>query len=440
VVTGGFGVTIMPTAKLTKRAIDAAGPASQRYVVWDAELKGFGCRVEPTGIKTFIVRYRAGAGGRGAAKRFLTVGRYGPLTPDEARRKARELLGAAARGEDPAGARAKHRSAASVADLARAFLVEHVETKRKPTTVTLYRHVLDGYLVPEVGSRKANEITRADLARLHHKLRGKPFLANRVLAVAGSMFSWGSQHGHLPEGFNPTTRIEKYREDRRERFLSIEELEALGAAIHKAETTGIIWEPDAGKPTSKHAPKKPENRRIVLGPFAAAAIRLLLLTGARLREILHLRWEHVDLERGFLLLPDSKTGRKAIVLNAPALAVIESLPRLGPYVVPGDNPERHRADLKRPWELVAKRAGLSGVRLHDLRHTHAAFGAGSGLGLPIIGKLLGHAQPATTARYAHLDNDPLRRASERIGASIAAALQGRPAQDVLPLNTGRKSS
>jgi integrase len=141
-----------------------------------------------------------------------------------------------------------------------------------------------------------------------------------------------------------------------------------------------------------------------------------------LREVLHLRWEHVDIERGCLFLPDSKSGRKTVILNAPALAVLNTLERVGPYVVPGDDPERPRHDLKRPWDAVTKRAGLTGVRLHDLRHTYASFGAGGGLGLPVIGRLLGHAQAATTARYAHLDNDPLRRASEAIAGQIAAAL------------------
>jgi integrase len=126
-----------------------------------------------------------------------------------------------------------------------------------------------------------------------------------------------------------------------------------------------------------------------------------------------------------LFLPDSKTGRKTIILNAPALAVLNALERIGPYVVPGDDPEVPRYDLKRPWDAVTNRASLIGVRLHDLRHTYASFGAGGGLGLPIIGRLLGHAQTATTARYAHLDNDPLRRASEAIAGRIAAALEGK---------------
>jgi integrase len=163
----------------------------------------------------------------------------------------------------------------------------------------------------------------------------------------------------------------------------------------------------------------------LIDPAALAAIRLLLLTGARCGEILSLRWEWVDLERGILLLPDSKTGKKAIILNGPAMAVIAGLERVGPFVVSGADPQAPRADLKKPWATLCRRACLAGVRLHDLRHTHASFGVSAGFGLPIVGKLLGHTQPQTTARYAHLDADPVRRASDAIGRTLAAALDGR---------------
>jgi len=174
----------------------------------------------------------------------------------------------------------------------------------------------------------------------------------------------------------------------------------------------------------------------VISPFAGAAIRLLLFTGCRLREILRLKWAQVDFERGFLFLPDSKTGRKPVVLNAPALAILSDLQRGGDYVIAGDDPHRPRHDLKKPWAVVIRRAGLEGLRIHDLRHTHASFGVAAGFGLPIIGKLLGHTQASTTQRYAHLDNDPVRRASKRIGATIAGALDGTSRQVVTVL--GRK--
>jgi len=167
---------------------------------------------------------------------------------------------------------------------------------------------------------------------------------------------------------------------------------------------------------------RPESCLTIIGPHAAAALRLFLFTGARLREILHLQWQHADFERGLLFLPDSKTGKKTIVLSGPAVNVLATIPRVGTYVIAGNNPGKPRADLKRPWELVCQRARLEGVRIHDLRHSFASVGAGGGLGLPIIGKLLGHADVKTTQRYAHLDNDPLRRATDIIAGKIAAAM------------------
>ncbi len=307
-----------------------------------------------------------------------------------------------------------------------ALFLSHVAAKRKPATAYLYRHLLEQRVLPELGTRKANKITTADLARLHAKLRAIPYVANRTIDVIASLYSFAARQHLLPKGcINPGKNVEKYPEEGRERYLTSEELARLGDAIREAETIGLPWEIDEMKLTAKHAPK-PQQRRTMIGPHAAAAVRLLILTGARLREILGLRWEHVDLERGLLFVADSKTGKKTIVLNAPAMAVLAGLPRIGAYVIAGKDAgtddEKPRADLNRPWRAVVKRAGLAGLRIHDLRHTHASIGAGAGLGLPIIGKLLGHTKSATTEKYAHLDVDPLRRASEHIGSRIAAAM------------------
>lgn len=200
----------------------------------------------------------------------------------------------------------------------------------------------------------------------------------------------------------------------------------MGDAIREAETIGIPWEPNPTKKV-KHA-AKPENRRSKIDEYAAASIRLLLFTGCRLREILNLRWTEYDAGRGLLFLPDSKTGQKTVVLSAPALSVLESLPRLGLYVIAGESAgqknEQPRADLNRPWRAVRKRAGIEDVRIHDLRHSFASVGAGAGLGLPIIGNLLGHSQPSTTQRYAHVAVDPARRAADIIAGEIAKAMNG----------------
>jgi integrase len=348
----------------------------------------------------------------------------GKITPEAARRQAKAILGRVAHGRDPAGDKATERGTPTVSELCDWFMAEHIQPKRKPGTAVFYRDVLNRIVKPELGASKADKVTRSQVAKVHAKLRNTPFQANRALAVLSSMYAFAGRAGAVPEGTNPARGIAKFKESRRERFLSPKELERLGMAIREAETKGLPWEVDEAGSKAKHLPKA-KKRFTKIDRFTGAALRLLLFTGCRLREILHLKWEHVDIERGLLFLPESKTGRKTVILNAPALAVLTALERLGSYVVPGDDPEKPRADLKRPWAAVSKRARLVGVRLHDLRHTYASFGAGSGLGLPIIGKLLGHTQASTTQRYAHLDNDPLRRATEHIGGTIAAALEGR---------------
>ena len=412
----------MAVLRLTKKSLDSLTPAEKSYIAFDSELKGFGVRVMPSGSKSWIIEYRPG-GGRRVAKKRLSFGKTSTLTLEQARKAAKDMLSAVRLGDDPLADRTDRRAAATVAELIDAFLDEHADVKRKEATAKQYRDILKRIVRPALGSVKAGELTRAEVAKLHLAKRSTPFTANRMLAIMGSMYSFGSKRGLVPEDYNPASKIERYREASRERFLTIDELSRIGEALREFEFIGIEWEPqDTTKPKSKHAPKRPESRRSILSPHATAALRLLLFTGCRLREILDLKWTHVDFQRGLLLLPDSKSGKKTIVLNGAALAVVTSLPRFGEYVVAGDDPSKPRADLKKPWALISRRAGLSGVRLHDLRHSFASVGAGGGLGLPIIGKLLGHTQAATTQRYAHLDADPLRRASDAIGEAISKAM------------------
>lgn len=416
----------MPSVKLTRKSADAAKPTATRFTLFDEELKGFGLRVYPSGEKSWIVEYRTGNGGRGQAKNRMKLGNAASMTPEQARKAARDILAKAHLGSDPALDRREKRTALTFAQVADAFLSDHIDVKRKAATCAHYRDLLERVANPELGSLKAHAVQRSDVAKLHLSRKSTPFQANRMIAVIGSMYAFAQRRGLVPDACNPARKIEKYPEQRRERFLSLDELDRIGTAIRQAETCGIHWTIDDSKPTAKHAPK-PQNRRTIIGAHNAAALRLLILTGARLREILHLRWEHIDFDRGLLLLPDSKTGRKTIILNTPAMAVLTSLPRWGAYVVAGDKPDKPRADLHKPWRMVSKHAGLEGVRLHDLRHTFASFGASSGLGLPIIGRLLGHTQASTTQRYAHLDNDPARRASNTIASTIAAAMGELPA-------------
>ena len=264
----------MRDRRITKRLVDSLKPIGADHFVWDDTLIGFGVRVQPTGAKSYIVKYRAGSG-RGAPTRRVTLGRVGRLTPDEARALARKTLGAVAHGSDPAALRAAERRASTLRELADIFLAEHVEAKRKRSTATHYRSLLEKVVLPALGSRKAEQVTTSDLAKLHAQMRARPYQANRMLEVVGSLYSFAGKRKILPLGFNPARGIDQYVEKGRERYLSGDELSRLGDAVREAETVGLPYEIDDTKPTAKHAPKE-ANRRTKIGPHAAAAIRLLV--------------------------------------------------------------------------------------------------------------------------------------------------------------------
>jgi integrase len=352
----------------------------------------------------------------------MTLGQATTLNADEARKAARDILAAVRLGQDPARERTLNRETPMVREFVERYLAEEAEPKLKPGTVSNYRIYFRKHVTPEIGAVKINAVSSANVAKLHGKIGvAKPVTANRVVEAISSLYQYAATIGVVEKGFNPTTGITAFRELRRERFLTTDELQRLGATLREAETVGLPWNTDEMKTRGKHLPN-PAKRLVVFSPYVTAAVRLLLFTGCRLREILHLRWNEIDFEREMFFLPDSKTGKRAVVLNAPALTVLNELKRIGTYVILGEKSDRPRSDLNRPWGRITLHAKLGGLRIHDLRHSFASIGAGGGLGLPIVGKLLGHATAASTARYAHIDNDPLKRASERIGHTIQAAL------------------
>jgi integrase len=411
------------TERITKRTVDSARPRDKPFIIFDAAVKGFGVRVMPTGARSFVLEYRPGAGGRGVAKRRLTLGRYGAMTVDQARTAALNALAHIRLGSDPQAEKSGQRASPTVVDLIDLFRTEHVDAKLKAGTREGYRIALEKLRAAH-GGIKASQLTRAQVAAMHSRMRGNPYGANRFLAITSKLFSWASDRGLLPEGHaNPAAKIGHYKEQARERFLSTAELGRLGDVLRLAETEGLPWNIDETKPAAKHL-AAPENRRTPIDPFAIAAIRLLIVTGARLREILHARWEHVDFERGILFLSDSKSGKKPVLLSAAAVAILADLPRIAgnPHIIAGAKDGAPRFDLRKPWAAVTRAAELDGLRVHDLRHSFASIGAGASLSLPIIGGLLGHSQAATTQRYAHLADDPMRAAVETIGATIEAAM------------------
>ena len=401
----------MPKVKLTKRVVVAAKPGAEDLILWDTQLNGFGCKITPKGKRVYFAYYRTPEG----QQRRPKIGDHNPMTCEDAREIARLWLSGARIGGDVSAKRKSDREAPTVADLAARYLAEHAEPKKKPSSVATDRLLLRLHILPDLGNVKAAGVTRADVARLHHAMRPTPGAANRTLALLSKMFNLAEKWGLRPDGSNPCRHIEKNRERKIERYLSAEEFARLGDVLAEAERTQTEM------------------------PSAIAAIRLLAFTGCRLSEILTLRWEWIDWERGCLNLPDSKTGRKTLYLGAPALELLNRIEREdgNHFVIRGHKAGTHLVNLRKPWHRIRKRAGLDGVRLHDFRHSFASFGAGAGLSLPMIGKMLGHTQAQTTARYAHLAADPVKRATDAVAASIAAAMN-RGGSDVVEVNEAKR--
>jgi integrase len=415
--------------KITKKAVDAAAPdpdsPDHDVFIWDDELRGFGLRVWPSGLKTYVVQYRTG--GRGSQARRRVIGRHGVLTPDQARDRARRLLTQVADGNDPAAIRDQGREAINVAELADLYLAEGPAEKpnKKASSWGTDRSNVERHIKPLIGRKTARALLQNDVAKFQAdvaagkskadvktKKRGRAIVdggrgtAARSLAVLGAMLQFAVKRKLIPE--NPAKGVPLLKAKPKERFLSDAEVATLADAIAAMEAEAK------------------------LSRSAAAAIRLLLLTGCRKSEILGLRWEWVDVERGCLRLPDSKTGAKTVPLASAALELLSGLPCRGPFVLPAGKGKGHYTGLQKNWERVRARAGLDGVRVHDLRHSFASFAVAGGDTLYMVGKVLGHRQARTTEGYAHLQTDPLRAVAERTASRISAAMKGSSGPEPVP--------
>ena len=377
--------------KITKRAVDQLQGNGAEKFYWDDDLPGFGVRIRSSGRKYYVAQFRAD--GR---MRRITLGRHGAVPTETARRRAMAAISEAKGGGDPAAVRDARRKAPTMKQLGRRFLEDYVPDHCKPSTSYEYGRSVKLFIEPRIGKRKVRDIKRSDIAELHHALRETPYQANRTLGVLSKMFSLAEMWGMRPDGSNPCLHIKRYKEEKRERFLSAEEFARLGKVLDDTLRDGS------------------ETRSAVV------AIRLLMLTGCRLSEIQKLRWEHIDLEAGELRLPDTKTGGRAVPLAPSAVRLLESLPRDedNPWVIAGRKAGSHLTDLQHPWRRIREKAELDDVRIHDLRHSFASRALALGEGLPMIGKLLGHTQVQTTARYAHLARDTVKASAARIGDSI----------------------
>lgn len=405
--------------KLTKRNIDGLIPGDKRYTAFDTDIAGFALRVSPDGAKSYAVKYRAAG-----AQRWLTIGRHGsPWTPESARKEALRILSEAAQGRDPAAKKAADRRALTFAELCDLYLAEGTAHK-KPSSLVSDRGRIERHLKPTIGRLRVDLIARADIERMQvavakgktatakrrpqggKLVSGGPGAAAQCVTLAAIVLQFAVDRG-LRLG-NPARGVKKHPIRKMQRFLSEAEMARLGEALASEEQSSG-------------------------NPVAVGAIRLLALTGMRRGEVEQLLWRNVDIEHGLLALDDSKTREKCVYLSPPALMLLSRLPRLdNDLVFPGRLSGRRCRAVGLVWERVRKAADLPGVRLHDLRHSFASTGAFASFGLPIIGKLLGHTQAATTLRYAHLSADPLRAANDAIGGKIAASMAGAKGE-VLPL-------
>ena len=450
--------------RITKRVCDNSTIDKGRLLIWDTELQGFCLRVTSTGTKTFVVYYRAGGGRKGAAKLY-TIGKYGPqLLPEAARKEATKILAEIAKGGDPQEERADKRAEMTVAELCDRY-VEHGCATKKASTRYTDQSRIERHIKPLLGRKRLSTLKRADilkflkdvadgktattakpskvalkaagvkgdaLAMVETRKRNEGVVsggrgaATRTLGLLGGILQYAVEDRLIKE--NPVRGVRRFPDRKMDRFLSPAEIGRLGKALEALEGEGAH-------------------------PYGLAIIRLLALTGARKSEIVTLQWSEVDLEHGALRLADSKTGQKTLSLSPGAAAILAGLERhagidhvfasttaqkraqaqqaTGAQVEVKRgakarafalNATQHYQGVAKVWEDARRRAGLKDVRLHDLRHTFASFGAAGGFGLPVIGALLGHRHASTTARYAHLADDPVRTANNWIGGEISAAL------------------
>ena len=388
----------LQSRSLSMRTVDGLSGDGKDIIFWDRELQGFGVRVYPSGAKVYLVQSR----GPGGSKR-VTLGRHGVISADRARRRAASIIARIKAGEEPEPpTSAAADSGPTVAELAERYLSEHVAVHCKPTTATGYRKVIGKHILPVYGKLAVTALGREHVAGLHYRLRKTPTAANNAIGALSRMLDQAEAWGLVPRGDNPCRVVAKYRTRRLERFLTEEEFRRLGLVLDTLEAEGRV------------------------PVHAAAALRLLMLTGCRCGEIMTLRWEDVDLEAYGIRLRDSKTGPRVVPLSPAAARVLAGLPRDAgnPWVIAGRKPGSRITHIAYYWYRVRERAELDDVRIHDLRHSFASRALALGESLPTIGKLLGHSKIQTTARYAHLARDSVHESAARVAASIGA--------DILP--------
>jgi integrase len=385
--------------RLTEAIVEALKADGRDRFVFDARQPGFAVRITPTGTKILTAQ-----GYVNSRKRRVTVGYWPETSVAQGRELALQALADMRRGNDPIIERKTRLTAAkaremTVAQLADKWLADYVKPKLKPHTQRDYQQLLRQHILPVLGQLSVAHIGRDDVVRLHVAMAEIPRRANYAIDTIRALFNFAIELGLRPPGSNPAVGIKRYRENKRERFLSETEIAKAADAITAAEQAGTI------------------------GPHGAAGLRLCLFSGARSGEITAIEWSHVNWGRKLIRLPDSKTNEpRTIHLSEPALEILRTVPRIGRYVIAGAKPDEPYKNLRRAWIFARGRVGLDDVRLHDLRHSFASLAASKGISLQTIGKLLGHRDPQTTARYSHLATDAVAAVNEELGAALQAAI------------------
>ena len=382
----------MPSVRLSKAVVEKAPSERKDVFLWDEALPGFGVRVKPSGVKSYVIQYRERSSGR---SRRMTIGAHGPLLSfSEAKKRARVKLADVLAGGDPAAQRYEERTAPTVADLCSDYLVRHAEPNKRPKSVRDDRSMIERLVLPHFGQRKVAEISRRDIEALHLEMADRPYAANRLLSLLSKMFALAVSWDWRPD--NPVKGVIRFQEEKRDRWLSDEELKRL-------------WDVLESHP----------NRR------AATAIQLQILTGARLGEVLSARPSDFNLDRAIWTKPAHQTKQRRmehVPLSGPAADLvsktISELDPEAPWLFPGAKPGEHIKDIKRFWASVLNEACIENYRRHDNRHTYASQLVSSGLSLEIVGRLLAHTQAQTTQRYAHLADTPLREATELFSRKV----------------------
>ena len=384
-----MGGEMITNQKLTKRLVESIKPHEKNEIlVWDSELKGFGVRIFPTGRRTYFVQYRNPFG----STRRKKIGVHGVITAELARDEAKGLLGSIAKGKDPSKDFQQAKNKPIMIEFAKEYLEVYAKANKRPKSYQEDQKMLNSIILKKLGNKKVEEVTTHDIQHLHHELRKTPYMANRVRALLSKMFNLAVQWNWA--SVNPVKGVVKYQEQKRARWLNDTELAGLWDVLETYHNQSV-----------------------------ANAIRLLTLTGSRRNEVLSAEWIQFDLEKGVWIKPAHTTKQNKmehLPLSSQVLTLLKKMKEedTTKYLFPGKVRGEPLQDIKKAWKTISTKAGLTDVRLHDLRHTHASHLVSSGLSLSIVGKLLGHTQASTTQRYAHLADEPLRQAAELFGNKL----------------------